>query len=147
MSIKSLGCIIPIKYSNIGISYAQFGYSLYKEEKIGISVAKKLGSNIYAGIQLDYFSQFISDKSQKSNSFTGEGSLIAFLSEKISLGFHVFNPFIKNVNEAYLKNIPTIFNIGACYTIPGKFSLNFEVVKWLNHSLRIKCFSVFPLRP
>ncbi len=69
-----------------------FTGSLYSENKAGIAYAKKLGKYLAAGIQFDYFSEKLPENLESFQTFTFEGGILCCISQKVSAGFHLFNP-------------------------------------------------------
>ena len=93
---------IPTNAGGFGIQTNYFGFSDYNESQIGIAYAKKLGRFINIGVQFNYYSIHISEYGN-ANTTNFEIGFIIHPTEKITAGFHVYNPiggdFGKNTKQ------------------------------------------------
>jgi len=104
-SAMAAGVILPTPSGNFGGSYWQLGNSLYRENKITLSYAKKLGMGKSAAIRFDYLSERMPENRELSTAVTVEGGVIASISEQWQAGFHVFNPVAARLNTPGGKEV------------------------------------------
>lgn len=105
-----------------------FGDHLYSEMKAGAGYALKLGGKVAAGLQLDYLRMAIGDGYGSYHAFTLEGGILAFPSEKVTLGVHCFNP----VSAGWMgtaEKLPIMLRAGASYTPEESISICAEILK------------------
>ncbi len=126
LSLSSLAFACPIKPGTMGLQMNYFGYSLYHEMKLGMAFSSKLGKNIMAGVQLDYFSSTIANSTHQDKRITFEAGIISLLTENIKIGFHVFNPILKKENTNTEVSLPSIVQFGGAYTIKSEICIMAE---------------------
>jgi len=68
--------ILPVSRGTFGLSYARFGTGTFRDTKLGLAFAKKLGRKIDAGIQFDYFALHIPENKNAATSITFEGGIL-----------------------------------------------------------------------
>jgi hypothetical protein len=130
--------ILPLKLGTFGFSYNYFGFSLYHEGKLGLSYGKKLGNNFAAGLQLDYFSSYISGSDNHIPRITFELGLMSFPIENLAVGVHIFNPFPENPGIGNDVQLPSSFELGLAYTLQNKIILAAESAKDFSQDLIFK---------
>lgn len=107
-----------------GMSIKHIGDSDLNNQIIGISYARKILKNWDIGIQADLLTY-------QTRSFgsrylaTMELSSMMQATEKLRVGFHIFNPFGLALTES--RDIPAIFRLGALYSLSEKVSMMAEV--------------------
>jgi hypothetical protein len=132
LSYKTAAFILPTKSGVFGLNYHHFGYSAYKEQKIGLAYAKSFGKNFSAGLQLDYLGTSLSDNYGSKNAFTFELGVLARLSNNVSMGAHVFNPVNAKFNDYNNEKIPSVFKLGINYSFSEKLIIAIESEKNIN---------------
>lgn len=138
-STKGLAVAVPTTNSGVfGASMNYFGYSLYNEKKFGLAYAKAFGKNISAGIQLDYLNSEFAENYGSKSIFTVELGFQANLSDKIRVGFHVYNPQKAKLADYNDEHTPAIMKIGAGYLFSDKVTWTLEAEKDLDASGTIK---------
>jgi hypothetical protein len=129
LSTKAGAIAIPLKILTLGLSINSFGYSLYTENKYGLSVAKSFGNNLSMGIAFNCLNTRIADGYGNKAVLLGEFGILSRPTEKLSLGAHIYNPtrvkFVNYNNE----RIPTILNLGGNYKFSNKFNVSAETEK------------------
>lgn len=116
LSSVSMAVILPTGRGNFALDFLQFGKGVYKEEKIGLSFAKKLSGSISAGIQLDYFVLTLPENERAKGFATFEAGFIHTAGEKLSLGIHLFNPVKGGIQyPAGKEKMPVSLRIGGQY--------------------------------
>lgn len=98
------GIICPAGKCSMGFMYSNFGYPEFRRNTAGISCGLKLSGNIAAGIQIDYFSEVIPGNYDNISILTFETGMIFKASEKITTGFHLFNPVPNSIRKSFLPS-------------------------------------------
>jgi hypothetical protein len=120
---------LPFRPGTGSLNYRYFGYSKYHEAKIGLAFARKLHRSFSAGVQINYHQTFLAEGYGSYHAVTAELGVMYTPSENLFIGAHVFNPNRAKSNAIREEYIPTIFRIGAGYTILNKATLLFETEK------------------
>lgn len=122
--------VVPVKNISFGFNFFQFGKGTFKENKLGISLAKKLSAKVAAGVQLDYLSQMMPENKRAKGFATFEAGIIAQPFNQIVVGAHVFNPVLGGINTAFGKiQTPAIFRVGGHYQFDENSFLIIEAQK------------------
>lgn len=110
----------PIKSGTFGLSFSNFGSTLYGESKVGLAYGMKFSKKITGGVQLNYHNTRLSNNYGRKSGLTAELGMQAYLTEKFMLAVHLFNPTRTKLNEYDDERIPTVMRLGLSY----KFSDN-----------------------
>jgi len=130
MAYTGIGMASPLGAGTIGLTYANFGFSVYGESKLGLSYGLKLSEKFSIGVQANYHNTVIQAENYGStNTFTAELGLRLEVSEKVSLAAHIFNPTRSQLNEYNDERLPTILRFGAQYNISDELLVTGEVEK------------------
>jgi len=124
----SLCSSIKAGRGNLFAGIDHFGDLFYSEMKAGAGYALQLGEKVAAGLQLDYMRMAIGEGYGSYHAFTLEGGLMAFPSEKVTLGVHCFNP----VCAGWLgtaEKLPVMIRAGGSYTPEESISISAEIKK------------------
>lgn len=130
LSLASGSLVLPTKRGTFGLSFFQFGEGTYKENKLGIAFAKQLSNKFYAGVQLDYYSLRLPENNNRFGFATFEAGAVYSPSEKLFLGFHIFNPISNGLNLPEEKQkMPVIYRLGGHYLFDDTILLSVETQK------------------
>jgi hypothetical protein len=110
LGTRSAGITIPAGKASLGAVYSHFGYTDFKRDMTGLACGIKLSNKIYAGVQIDYFSERASGEYAHNQSVTCETGLLVIPSENIRIGIHLFNPVPNSLRKTFL---PTTLRVGA----------------------------------
>lgn len=138
LSQNSAVIAMPTKSGVFGLSLNYFGYSSFNNKKIGFAFGKKISPNISAGVQLDYVNTYITNNYGSGNFFTFEVGLMAKLTNKITLGAHVFNPLMIKISDYQDERMPAVLNLGMQYKPTEKLRALLEVESDIYNSPIIK---------
>ena len=123
------------KLGTFGFVMKKFGFSQFNEFMAGLVYAKKLSNSFSAAIQFDYFNTSILGYGNKST-FSFETGLLYKLSNQLTIGIHVTNPFpITFVDD---QDIPTIINLGVKYKVSDYLNIYGEFEKHINYNFYLK---------
>ncbi len=130
LSLTAGSLILPVNAGTFGLCFSQFGQGSFKENKIGLAFAKPLSEKIYAGIQIDYFSQRFPENSGTFAFATFEAGIIYSPNKKLFLGVHIFNPISGGIETLEGKQkMPVIFRLGGHYEFDEMILISVEIQK------------------
>ena len=139
LAMKGLVGAFRTKYGSFGVNVSQFGYSQYNENKFGLGYALKLAKNLSAGVQLNYHHiAFGASEYGNVGLLTAEVGFMAKITEKVTLGAHIFNLNYAKVSDYAEERLPMIFRLGAGYQFSEKFVANAEVEKSVEQDANVK---------
>lgn len=118
-------------WGTVGFNVSYFGASLYNQSKVGLSYARAFGDFLALSLQLNYQSSFVSEASQLE-AFTFETGVLLRPSDKLSLGFHVYNPDGQQWNGEGEQALPTYGRLGFLYEFDERSFLSGEIASDLN---------------
>jgi hypothetical protein len=110
LGTRSAGVIIPAGKASLGAIYSHFGYTDFKRDMTGLACGIKLSDKVYAGVQVDYFSERASGEYEHNQSVTCETGLLFVPAENILIGIHLFNPIPNSIRKTFL---PSTLSVGA----------------------------------
>jgi hypothetical protein len=129
MSLKAIFLDLPVKAGTFGLSFREFGFSLYNEMKVGLAFGKKLGKSFSAGVQLDYLRIHLSEDLGTKNLFTFEIGVQYHINQTVCLGVHLYNPVPVRLASWQNERIPTVISMGLAWKFSEGFLTTVEVEK------------------
>ncbi len=127
--VKSTAFAMSSKAGAFGLTYTNYGFSEFYENKLGLAYALKLSKILSIGFQMDYFMMQQSAYYGNINTVAGEIGLLAKPNEKMYIGVHVFNPWRAEISEYESERMPTIFRLGMGYQFTEKLLFTIETEK------------------
>lgn len=100
---KSLNLWFSTPYFNIGGSFTHFGYSSYHEMMGALTLARQLGEHVRLGVEVDYFSVYLSEIGEYHGAVTAQVGLQVVPCRHLLLGFNLFNPTFSSVKTDELS--------------------------------------------
>jgi hypothetical protein len=138
LSRKVVAVAMPSRSGVFGLSFDNFGSSLYSENKVGLAFGRSFGSNFSAGIQLDYLNTHLSEGYGNHSVFTFEAGVLAHINKNLTLAAHIFNPLNVKLSTKTDERIPSIIRLGAAYNFSDKLILTGEAEKNIDQKMQIK---------
>ncbi len=138
LSTKSFAFALPVSAGTFGLSYSNFGYSLYNENKIGLAFAKQLWNILSVGIQIDYFRTHLGEDYGNHNNISGEIGILAEPIKNFVIGAHLTNPTKTKIADYQDERMPTIFRLGVGYTFSDKVTVSVEGMQELDEDIVFK---------
>jgi hypothetical protein len=129
LSIRSGVLAIPLKTGTIGLSLTDFGYTLYKENKYSLSFAKTFSKTFSIGMALDYLNIHIAEDNGSFAAVTGEIGIQAKLRKDLVIAAHLYNPTRSRLDRNTSERIPTVLQLGMCYSFSSDIFLTVETEK------------------
>jgi len=122
LSLKAAAVALPLRGGSLGFSAGHFGYSAYSESSGGIGFGKTFGQRMAAGFRASYCLTRIADDYGNASAITIEGGIITALTEKLTLGVHVYNPVKTHLTKNSEVMIPMVFKAGCLLKISEKLT-------------------------
>lgn len=138
MSYKSFVFAYPTKKGAFGLSVGQFGYSLYQENKIGLSYGQKLSDVFSMGVQLNFLNTSIAGNYGSSSGLSANIGLMADLSDEVRVSAVVVNPSRTKLSEFNDERLPTLLKLGVSYEFSKKIQLLSEIEKDIDYKANAK---------
>lgn len=138
LSNRSVGAVIPVSAGSFGVTLNQFGYTAYKENRIGIAYGQALSKTFSMGIQLNYSSVSISNNYGSTGAVSANIGLLAKLNDELSLAAVVINPNRAELAELTEEKFPTIIKLGLSYDFSEKVKVVSEVAKDIDFDSNVK---------
>ncbi|MGD1845311.1 MAG: hypothetical protein ACFB10_07955 [Salibacteraceae bacterium] len=129
---------VPVGAGVFGLEVQNFGYSLYRESKYGLSYARKLSPKVAIGVQLNYQRTRIAENYGSNGILTGEVGVRVKVTPEWTMGAHVFNPSRSRFADFDNERVPTILRIGTDYRFSEKVMLAIETEKDLDQKPVVK---------
>lgn len=129
LGLKAIGVDLPVKGGTFGLSFQEFGFSLYNEMRTGLAFGKKFGKPFSAGVQLDWLRIHLAEDLGTKNLFTFEIGLQYHINHSLSLGVHLYNPLSIKLVSYQNERIPSVFNLGLAWKFSEGFITTIEVEK------------------
>ncbi len=134
LSYRTAVFAYPVSSGAFGMSIGQFGYSLYNENKIGISYGQRLSKTFSVGVQLNYLSTQIGEGYGSNSALSGTVGILAKVTDELNLAAVVVNPNQAKLSTFQDERYPTLIKMGLSYEISSKVNLLSEVVKDIDYS-------------
>jgi hypothetical protein len=134
LRLANLSTVVPFKYAHIGVSLNYYGYSVFNQQKVGLSLSKALSRSFSLGVQLNYVSTFIEQYGGAGNIVLATG-ISATPIKQLRIGFLVFNPTQNTYGKYTTEKIPAYAKLGCGYDVSDRVALNLEADQGLNRQL------------
>ncbi|MBG0782442.1 MAG: hypothetical protein H0S84_09260 [Bacteroidales bacterium] len=138
LSLQSAGVVAPTKFGVLGLSFNQFGYTLYKEQMLGLGYARTFGEDLSIGLKLDYFSTSFSEGYENFSAITFELGVQYAVNEKLTTGAYIFNPGKARLSEYTDERLPVILRFGLAYAFADKLIGTAEIEKNFDRDASIR---------
>jgi len=134
LTTAGIALVIPTKWIHIGLGFSHFGYTLFNQQKCGITISKKLSKQFSAGVTFSFLGTFVSEQPYTGN-IIGELGLFYKYSAKLHFGIFILNPAQNKYSVSGNEKIPTLARLGIEYSISDKLRLILETEQMLNADL------------
>jgi hypothetical protein len=138
LSLQSAGVVAPTKLGVLGLSFNQFGYTLYKEQMLGLAYARAFGEDLSIGLKLDYFSTSFSEGYENFSAITFELGLQYAINEKLTTGAYIFNPGKARLSAYTDERLPVILRFGLAYAFAANLIGTAEIEKNFDRDASIR---------
>jgi hypothetical protein len=129
LSTKAAAVVLPGLRGVFAFSGSFYGYSQYNEQRYSLAYAKLLGTNISAGISLDYCQLGLGGGYGSAGTFTFGAGIKAQLTEELEASARVFNPIRSGLSDVIQAKIPSDIGFGLAYTFSKQLWASVEIIK------------------
>ena len=119
---------MPSRMGNFGFQLDYAGFKNFNENRLGVAYARKLGHNVDAGIQFNYYGYRIPGYGNASAIYF-EGGAIIHLTDKLVSGVQVVNPVGGKLGKTGAEKLASSYRIGLGYEVSDNFFAGGEVIK------------------
>ena len=127
-SVYTLVAALPTRLGNFGIQINYAGFKNFRENKIGLAYARKLGKLVDVGVQFNYYGYSIPAYGNASTINFEIGAMF-HLTDKLNAGIHVYNPVGGKLGKNSVEKIASAYKIGLGYDASDKFFISSEIIK------------------
>lgn len=127
-SAYTLAAAVPTRLGNFGIQINYAGFKNFRENKIGLAYARKLGKLVDVGVQFNYYGYSIPSYG-KASAINFEIGAMFHLTDKLNAGIHVYNPVGGRLGKNSEEKIASAYKIGLGYDASDKFFISSEIIK------------------
>ncbi len=135
-SVYTLGAAVPTRLGNLGIQVNYAGFKNFRENKIGLAYARKLGKSVDVGVQFNYYSYSV-PAYQKASAINFEIGAMFHLTKKLNAGIHVYNPVGGKLGKTGEEKLASAYKIGLGYDASEKFFISSEIIKQEDKAVNI----------
>ncbi|MGB4774894.1 MAG: hypothetical protein WBP45_06970 [Daejeonella sp.] len=129
---------LPYKHNVFGISFQQYGFSAYKEQKAGFTYARKFGNTLYTALNFNYHQIKITNYGS-AQTYSLEAGIQYQFSKNLVFGTHISNPINNQFDQAAVgSTIPVNLQFGASYLFSDKVLIATAFEKTLNSNTDYK---------
>jgi len=128
LSSRSGFIVVPVQTSRFAFSMSQFGQIPFRQEKFGLTYARKLGERLSFGVQFNWYKLFLSEENRSTGSYGSELGLQYRLKSSLIVGIHVVNPYQTSIKFSSQRfTYPSYVRAGAFYHFSKVFSVTSEL--------------------
>ncbi len=130
LNMYSMSTAIRTNSGHFGLSGSYFGFSQSNQTQLSLSYGRKVAKAVDIGASFHYHVISQSGIYGSSSAITGSLSMLFHLTEKITAGLNVYNPFRaqwSKVNDE--ERLPSKYSFGMGYDASEKFYLTAELEK------------------
>ncbi len=141
-SVYTLGAALPTRLGNFGIQINYAGFKNFRENKIGLAYARKLGKLVDVGVQFNYYGYSIPSYG-KASAINFEIGAMFHLTDKLNAGIHVYNPVGGKLGKTSTglspdeEKLASVYKIGLGYDASDKFFISSEIIKEEGKSVNV----------
>ncbi|MEX1192700.1 MAG: hypothetical protein WEA99_12065 [Brumimicrobium sp.] len=128
----------PLKKGVISAGGQFYGYETFRTNRVGAGYSMKLTDKLSAGVQLNYLNVRLDEFYGVKHTVTGEFGMLAKLSDKLSLGFSVFNLGRTKLSEFQDDRLTTLMRLGAGYRFSKRLVFLLELENEITKNPRLK---------
>ena len=138
LNMFSLASAFRTHSGNFGLTGSYFGFSQSNQTELSLSYGRKITKTVDIGAAFHYHAISQSGIYGNSSAITGSVGMLLHLSDKITAGINVYNPFRaqwSKVSDG--ERLPSRYNFGLGYDASDKFYLTAELEKEEGHEVNV----------
>jgi hypothetical protein len=132
--IYTLVTALPTRLGNFGFQINYAGYKNFRENKMGLAYARKLGKRVDLGVQFNYYTYNIPVYGKASTLHVEMGTML-HLTDKLHAGIHVYNPVGGKIGKRSAgpgngeEKLASAYKAGLGYDASEQFFISTEIIK------------------
>ncbi len=127
-SVYTLATSLPTRLGNFGVQINYAGFKNFRENKIGLAYARKLGKLVDVGVQFNYYGYNIPSYGKASAIYFEIGTML-HLTDKLNAGIHVYNPIGGKLGKNSEEKLAAVYKAGLGYDVSERFFISSEIIK------------------
>ncbi len=127
-SVYSLAVALPTSKGNVGLQVNHAGFKQYSETLAGLAYARKLGKKALVGMQFNYYMRQVPSFGRAAVFNVELGALLR-LSEKLTGGFHIYNPVAGKLGKSGDEKLSSVYKAGLGFDASESFHIAAECIK------------------
>ncbi len=127
LSTEAAVFVYPLKNYAFGLSFQSFGFSAYKDLRVGFAYARKFGKAVYIAVDFN-FHQISIPAYGSSRAFSIDAGFQYKPSKELIIGAHISNISNSAYDQAAGAGIPVQLAVGVSYRFSGELLLSTCVV-------------------
>ncbi len=138
LNMYAMSAALQTNSGNFGVYGSYFGFSQSNQAQLSLAYGRKITQAIDIGASFHYHTINQSGIYGSSSAITGSLSMLLHLSEKITAGFNIYNPFRASWSKvADDERLPARYTFGMGYDASDKFYLTAELEKEESQPLNV----------
>lgn len=133
LSTEAAVVAIPLKAQAFGLSFQSFGFSAYKELRVGFAYARKFGETVYTALDFNYHQLSITSYGSAA-AFSIDAGLQYKPSKELIIGAHVSNLSNGSYDKSAGAVIPVRLAVGASYRFSKELLLSTSIAAGNDHA-------------
>lgn len=130
LNMYSLSAALRTGSGTFGLGGSYFGFSQSNQTQLSLSYGRKVTSTIDVGASFHYHAISQAGIYGNSSAITGSAGALLHLSEKITAGLHVYNPFRARWSKTTdAERLPSRYTFGIGYDASDRFYISAELEK------------------
>lgn len=129
LATSSFAATLPIKKGCFGVYYSGFGYTLYRENRFGVSYGLNLSEYFSLGIGLNYLQTQQGDVYGRGRALSADIGFVGKLTKKIQVAGHVYNVNGAKMLSYNNERVPSVIRFGVAYLPSEKINILVEAEK------------------
>jgi hypothetical protein len=132
LSTQSAVFVVPYFRNVLGISFERFGFSEFRDQKIGIAYAKRFGDSFSMAIGLRYYQLSIS-RYGSAKALTIEVGFQLKVNNEFTIASHITNPNQSKYNNQQGSTLPVKLSLGGSFRFSDRLIMIADVRKVLKN--------------
>lgn len=138
LNMYAMSAALHTNSGSFGVYGSYFGFSQSNQAQLSLAYGRKITQAIDIGASFHYHTINQSGIYGNSSAITGSLSMLLHLSEKITAGFNIYNPFRASWSKvADDERLPARYTFGMGYDASDKFYLTAELEKEESQPLNV----------
>lgn len=136
LSTQTALFILPYDRNVVGFSFERYGITEYREQKAGLSYARRFGNSFRLALAIKYFQLTISQYGS-AKAFSVEAGFQLNISDNFVIASHIVNPVRSKYQNFSGSNLPVKLSFGASFRFSDRLLMISDLRKQLNYPIDV----------